>query len=41
MYKKGHAAIRADPSPKPSKPKQERKEGDKPKRQVSVFDQVF
>lgn len=32
LYKKAHAAIRADPSPKPAKPKQERKEGEKPKR---------
>ena len=34
MYKKAHAAIRANPSPKPAKPKQERKEGEKPKRYI-------
>lgn len=34
MYKSGHAAIRADPSPKAPKPKEERKEGEKPKRYV-------
>ena len=32
MYKNAHAAIRADPSPKPAKPKAERKEGEKQKR---------
>jgi len=32
MYLKAHAAIRADPSPKPAAEKPERKEGEKPKR---------
>ena len=32
MYKKAHAAIRADHTPKAPEPKQERKEGEKPKR---------
>ena len=36
MYKKAHAAIRADPSPKQAEPK-EKKEGEKQKRYVCLL----